>query len=190
MDLIIQGEGVVKLVRDIVDHKSLIRYSASWGNRYSERLRIGVERQAGVVEKFAITFAGFFGPLIAVDAEAAEIIGSVMGIKTQFLDHVSAVLWRGHLPLEQVVNDETALTQVEHFRDLQRKIFTDFLPSLAEWSDEHYEKAQLYMNAASEQLVQLRTSAAKLKASLETYFSLKDVLPEFKGSAIAPENRC
>ena len=109
-----------------------------------------MERQAAVVEKFAITFAGFFAPLIAVDAEAAEIIASVMGIKTQFLDRVSAVLWRGHLPLEQVVNDETALTQVEHFRDLQRKIFTDFLPSLAEWSDEHYEKAQLYMNTASE----------------------------------------
>jgi hypothetical protein len=180
MDLIIQGEGLLKLVRDIVEHKNMIRYSSNWGSRYSGRLRIAVERQAAVVEKFAITFAGLFAPLIAVDAEAAEVMASAMGIKTQFLNQVSTVLWRGQLPLEQVASDEAALTQVEYFRDLQRKIFKDFLPSLSEWSDDHYEKAQLYLNIASVQLTQLRASAAKLKASLETYFSLKDVLPELR----------
>jgi len=180
MDLIIQGEGLLKLLGDIVEHKSMIRYSSNWGSRYSGQLRIAVERQAAVVEKFAITFAGLFAPLIAVDAKAAEVIASVMGIKTQFLNQVSTVLWRGHLPLEQVANDETALAQVEHFRDLQRRIFKDFLPSLTEWSDDHYEKAQLYLSIAGVQLTQLRASAAKLKASLETYFSLKDVLPELR----------
>jgi hypothetical protein len=178
MDLIMQGESLLKIVQDAVEHKSLINYSANWRNTYSERLRIGVERQAAVVEKFTTTFAQFFAPLVAVDAEAAELIASVMGIKTQFLDHISGMLWRGRLPLEQVSDDEEVLTHVEHLKALQRKIFTDFLPALAEWSDEHYEKAALYLDAAREQLVQLRASAAKLKKSLETYFSLKDVLPE------------
>jgi hypothetical protein len=180
MDLLMQGEGLLKLVRDMVEHKSMIRYSSKWGGRYSEKLRIAVERQAAVVERFALTFAGLHGPLVAIDAEAAEIIASVKGINPLFLDNVSSVLWRGQLPLEQV-RDEAALTPVEHFRNLQKKIFTDSLPPLAEWSDEHYEKAQLYLDPASEQLKQLRASAAKLKTSLETYFSLKDVLPELRG---------
>jgi hypothetical protein len=180
MDLIMQGEALLKLVRDIVEHKSMIRHSTNWGSRYSEQLRIAVERQAAVVEKFAITLAGLFAPLVAVDAEAAKIVASVLGLQPQSLDRVSTVLWRGRLPLEQVANGETVLTQVDHFRGLQRRIFTDFLPPLAEWSDEHYEKAQLYLNIANEQLKQLRASAAKLKASLETYFSLKDVLPEVR----------
>jgi hypothetical protein len=60
MDLIMQGESLLKIVQDAVEHKSLINYSANWRNTYNEQLRIGVERQAAVVEKFTTTFAQFF----------------------------------------------------------------------------------------------------------------------------------
>ena len=183
VDLIIQGERPVEFVSDIVEHKGLMRYTSNWLSQYSEKLRVSVERQAVIVEKFSTTFFGLFGPLIAVDSEAAEVIAHVLGIKTLFLDHVTkTVLWQGHLPLEQVASDEMVSNQVQRFRHLARKVDTDFLPVLDEWSDEHYEKAQLYLSTASEQLKQLRESAAKLKTSLEKHFSLKDVLPELMDS--------
>ena len=180
VDLVIQGERLIELVQRVVEHKSLIRYSANWRGQYGDNLRIAVERQAAVVEKFSATFASLFGPLVAVDSEAAEVIARVMGVKGTFLDNVAkTLLWRGHLPVE-VAKDEDSLLQAEHLRLTTDNIFTEFLPVLDEWSDEHYEQAQLYLNAASHHLIQLKESASKLRASLETYFSLKDVLPELR----------
>jgi hypothetical protein len=181
IDLVIQGERLIELVQDVVEHKSLIQYSANWRSQYCDTLRIAVERQGAVVEKFSATFASLFGPLVAVDSEAAEVIARVMGAKGTFLDNVAkTVFWRGRLPVEQVAKDESSLSQVEHLRLTTDDIFTEFLPVLDEWSDEHYEQAQLYLNAASHQLIQLKESASKLRASLETYFSLKDVLPDLR----------
>ena len=75
MDLIIRGERLLELVGDIVEHKGLIRFSKNHRERYSDLLRIAVERQAVIVENFSRAFAGLFDPLLAIDAEAIEVIG-------------------------------------------------------------------------------------------------------------------
>jgi len=61
---------------------------------------------------------------------------------------------------------------------LQDHVLSESLPPIAQWTEEHYERAALMIKTAENDLTQLKEIAAKFKSSLETYFSLKDVLPD------------
>jgi hypothetical protein len=190
VDLFPTGDYLINTLKRIFEIRDWVLDGKSISRRYASRLRNIAERQSEILDRFERALAELRGPLIVIDAEAANLIKTITFAKASRLRMLISLLGEGYLPIEvpDLIPKEPfeKRLDLEDEWDLERRIAKEALAPMENWSQEDLERAAKYAKEAEQQLSQLREACQKLRTGLESNFSVKEFLPELGEKLLYP----
>jgi len=189
VDLFPTADYLIETLKRMFEIRDWVLDGKSISRRYASRLRNIAERQSEILDRFERALAELRGPLIVIDAEAANLIKTITFVKASRLRMLIRLLGGGYLPIE--VPDLIPKEPFEERLDLEdewdlERIAKEALPPMENWSQEDLERAAKFAKEAEQQLSQLRAACQKLRTGLESNFSVKEFLPELGEKLLYP----
>jgi len=180
VDLFPQADILIKRLKHIPEIRGMILDKKWIYNTNCLRLREIAERQSEILRRLERPLAELRGPLIVIDAEAANVIEAITWAKSSLLETLISLLEHARLPMEVPALNlkERDFERLFAERSDLREIEQEALPPLEDWSENDFVRAAKYAKEAEQQLSQLREACQKLRAGLESNFSVKEILPE------------
>ena len=188
IDLFPTADYLIKTLKRMLEIKDCVLDGKYMSRQYARRLLEIATRQSEILKRLERPLTELRGPLIVIDAEAANLIQAITFAKANLLRMLIDLLASGYLPMEvsDLIPKEPFGKQLENGLDLETRIAKGALPPMESWSQEELVRAAKYVEEAEQQLLQLREACQKLRTGLESNFSVKEILPELGTKLFAP----